>query len=297
MGEQTPSETGGPPAQPSGEASEDGVWYWSPGWFKTYVFPGLTLVLVLALLFYFHEAVLPFVFACLIVYLMEPVVQRMARASPTDDGLPRWLAVIFVYLAFFGIVTVAGIVVIPRFVSELVRFGKTAPRQIQQFHAEKLPGFNRKLQSYLDSFFPGESTENAVERATKRVAESRRRAVDRSQVFGAAMVGVRRAASLERTWSRRSDGVRRRVWRVASSHRVPDPSADGEAVHGRWRRVRRERSPAFRIVERESSGAYDIYLAQRNVELRRIDSGRWRLSPVEPERRDERRTPNTTPCN
>ena len=81
----------------------DTPWYREIDYGRQVVFPILTIVFLVVILLAFKKILLPFVFACALVYLMEPVVVRLSRSPEDPRGLPRWITVILVYLVFFSV--------------------------------------------------------------------------------------------------------------------------------------------------------------------------------------------------
>ena len=81
---------------------------------------------VLAVLIVFRSVVLPFAAAALIAYLVAPLVDRLTRVRVGRYQLPRWVAIILIYLAFFGTVYLAFVSVVPQLYRELTRITRDA---------------------------------------------------------------------------------------------------------------------------------------------------------------------------
>jgi predicted PurR-regulated permease PerM len=65
--------------------------------------PRVTLVLIAAtivgiLLYLGREALAPFIVGLLIVYLLDPPVERISRLRTERLRIPRWLAILIVYV-------------------------------------------------------------------------------------------------------------------------------------------------------------------------------------------------------
>ncbi|MBI4613286.1 MAG: AI-2E family transporter [Planctomycetes bacterium] len=87
-------------------------------WFRLAV----VLLLVgglIAILLAFRGVMLPFVFAFVVAYVMEPLVRRMNQRSIFGFFMPRWSCVIVIYLAFFGVLSLIVIFVLPPMYEEL----------------------------------------------------------------------------------------------------------------------------------------------------------------------------------
>ncbi len=105
------------------------------------------LIFVLALLIWFRQIVLPFIFATLVAYLLAPLVRRMAPKL----GGRRGLAVVILYLAltiltlgFFG-----GVV--PGVVSDLSTLRDSTPSAVEKLNEEWLP----RASEWFEETFPG----------------------------------------------------------------------------------------------------------------------------------------------
>ena len=104
-----------------------------------------TAIILVTILIAFRTVLLPFILALALVYLMEPIVGWIGRSERHPKRLPRWAAVITVYFFFIGIVSTTVVLVVPRFVSEIVGLAETVPQEIQKFRTQRLPGFNERI--------------------------------------------------------------------------------------------------------------------------------------------------------
>ncbi len=83
-----------------------------------------TLLLVFfAFLFYVRETLLPFILAVVIAYIFSPVVNWLSTRNLKGKRIPRWIAVILIYIVLFLNIYIFSVTVVPRFASE---FGKLA---------------------------------------------------------------------------------------------------------------------------------------------------------------------------
>lgn len=272
------SEREGEPSEPDDEQTDgEEPLFAGKDYGKRFIFPGLTLLFLVVILISFHKILLPFIFACALVYLMEPIVVRLSRSPADGSGLPRWITVILVYLVFLGIVTVSSILIIPQLVGEVVRLGETAPQTIQQFRNERLPAYNNRIQSYLSAFVPSEAANaSGVDQARRQVRSARRQATARTLAFDHAGEAVHRAADLELRWTYQKDGVRDRVYRPARQVRKPDEMTRVETVHGRWQSRRVDGEPAFRVVPTGNRGL-EVYMNSGAIEVSEVGEGTWSI--------------------
>jgi predicted PurR-regulated permease PerM len=78
-------------------------------------------VLVLAVVFAAWNALLPFVLAALAAYVIDPLIARLARVRVGDRPVPRWAAVVVVYLFLSAGVYVLAVSIVPQIYREAVR--------------------------------------------------------------------------------------------------------------------------------------------------------------------------------
>lgn len=165
-----------------------------------------TLIGLLIILITFRAVLLPFILACALVYLMEPVVGFIGRRPGKEKGLPRWLAVIFVYLSFIVVITVSLVFIVPTFVSEIVRFAEEAPEEVQEFRSQQLPEFNRSAQEFLRNYLPVRQDDEKVTTGTfdiaqVAVASARKIAATQATALGNAKATVRYAYDVNVGWT------------------------------------------------------------------------------------------------
>jgi predicted PurR-regulated permease PerM len=105
------------------------------------------IALLLLLVVWFRGIVLPFAFATLVAYLLEPLVRRMAPAL----GGRRGLSVLLLYLALLGLG--AGFLggVVPGVVSDLSRLRESTPSAVATINEEWLP----RVGDWFEETFPG----------------------------------------------------------------------------------------------------------------------------------------------
>jgi predicted PurR-regulated permease PerM len=67
------------------------------------------------------QVLLPFVLAALAAYVLDPLIERLARVSIGGIALPRWGAVLAVYVVLGAIVYVIAVSIVPQIYREAVR--------------------------------------------------------------------------------------------------------------------------------------------------------------------------------
>lgn len=137
-------------------------------------FWGLALLLSVLLLVAvtFRHVLIPFLLALVIVYLIEPLVRRLNGLHLRGWRLPRWAAVITVYLGFFGTATVVGLVVVPPLAMQFSSLAEEAPRFLESVRTEHIPELNKDLQALAERYFPTEMSDYHVQAGRDAVHEA-----------------------------------------------------------------------------------------------------------------------------
>ncbi len=117
----------------------------------------------------FRHILIPFILALIVVYLIEPIVSRLNKLHVGKRRLPRWAAVVIVYLCCAGTATVLGLIVVPPLAREFSSLAEEAPRFLEEVRTQKIPEWNRDLQRLADRFFPEELAESHVNAARQEV--------------------------------------------------------------------------------------------------------------------------------
>ncbi|HEY2748609.1 MAG TPA: AI-2E family transporter [Polyangia bacterium] len=117
---------------------------------------GLFIIIVLVV---FRAVVLPFVLGVAVAYVLAPVVAGLS-AGPVGRSwrMPRWLAIVVVYL---GILTAFGVfftLFLPRLSSETARLFREAPNFLARVKRQYVP----RVDAWLDANFPREEDPSAA---------------------------------------------------------------------------------------------------------------------------------------
>ena len=110
---------------------------------------GLPLFVVLVLILG-REVLLPFVFAGLIAYILEPIVNWMADRPDGSRRMPRGLAIVACYLVFIGLVAGFLLLLVPRLSHDIARLGHEAPALYKRINEEWTP----EAAQWLEGRFP-----------------------------------------------------------------------------------------------------------------------------------------------
>ena len=237
----------------------------------------------------FSEILRPFILALVIVYLMAPLVKRVS-ANPKEGkkGLPRWLAVIMVYVTFLGIVTASLFLFIPKVAAELVTLGETLPKEVQSFRQNKLPELNARLQNALRVYLPRDESASklqgmqaATAAASSLVHTHRRTAASHARALAEASHRVRLAAApqLSTVYAGApgfGEPVGVAVYAPQTLQELGRLSAEAYQG-GRWVRSVPLRQPTFRMRPAKGGG-FDFYLQGSTVEVEQTGESTWRVS-------------------
>jgi predicted PurR-regulated permease PerM len=118
------------------------------------IFLSLCASACLAIVLAFHAVMVPFVLAVLLAYLLASVVARLERLRVRGCPVPRWVAVVWVYVAMLGVLAGGTAVAVPRLSAELTRLASEAPRLAERARGELLPRIEAMLRSATASYLP-----------------------------------------------------------------------------------------------------------------------------------------------
>ncbi|GGE43034.1 AI-2E family transporter [Pullulanibacillus camelliae] len=117
---------------------------------------------------YLIRILAPFLIACLIAYLLHPLIEGLHK-----QGLPRPLAILVIYLLFFGAVIFACIKGAPIVIEELKSFAKQGPH-LQEMYKDNVnhiyyatSDFPETLHDHFDRILG--SLENGLNQLVKRI--------------------------------------------------------------------------------------------------------------------------------
>ncbi len=246
---------------------------------RRFIVPVLTLLLLAIVLITFRTVLLPFVFACIIVYLMEPIVSRMSDPEGGGRSLPRWAAVVLVYIGFLAVVSTSVVFMAPRFLTEIVRFIETTPEAVQEFRHEKLPGINRDLQSYLRSNITLTPETQDLKTVKMHIRDAREHAANVAAAMARAQAEVAVASQVKIHWDLVGDPGnlhRRYIGRVPSELIKSLPADNGATRNGIWSREGLRTAPLLRM-EPDEMGGYAFYLEGDAVEIVSHADNVWTL--------------------
>ncbi|MBX5483297.1 MAG: AI-2E family transporter [Myxococcaceae bacterium] len=126
---------------------------------------GLWLFVALVLVA-FRSVVMFFAAAALIAYLVAPLVDRLTHLPIGKRRLPRWTAILLIYLAFFTAVYLAFIALVPQLYREMARISRDAVAWSNTLTPERIREISRDLEDWLTARgLPVEISSRALEGA------------------------------------------------------------------------------------------------------------------------------------
>jgi len=112
---------------------------------------GFLFLLFLVFILAVREVLLPFILAIVIAYVLSPVVNRLHEIKLGKLNLPRWAAVVLIYLTGGFFIYTFSVMAMPRFSGELKNLIQDTPQFFRTASQEYLPRANEKLNVWLDS--------------------------------------------------------------------------------------------------------------------------------------------------
>jgi predicted PurR-regulated permease PerM len=118
-------------------------------------------LLTLALFFAVRSMLPPFLAAAVMIYLLNPSVERLSRLSLGKIQLGRIGAVVSVFITIFLTLGILGSFLVPRLSHEAIRIAKEVPQQIHIMERDLLPQTVVKAQAAVNSYgLPVDLNEN-----------------------------------------------------------------------------------------------------------------------------------------
>ena len=119
---------------------------------QLYGLTGLVWALVLALLLFAWEVLLPFVLAALAAYVIDPMIARLARLTVAGRRVPRFVAVVIVYLVLSGGVYLLAVSVVPQIYREAVRGLLDLREFLAGLGPEKVDAWARDIDAFMQKY-------------------------------------------------------------------------------------------------------------------------------------------------
>jgi predicted PurR-regulated permease PerM len=126
--------------------------FWRRPRAQLYALTALVWALVLAVFFVAWPVLLPFVLAALAAYVIDPLIGRLTRARVGHRMIPRWTAVLAVYLVLSLFVYLLAVAVLPQIYREAVRGLVELRDFLAGVTPEKIDGWARSIDVFLQRY-------------------------------------------------------------------------------------------------------------------------------------------------
>jgi predicted PurR-regulated permease PerM len=109
---------------------------------------GLWAAIAVALVV-FRRALLPFAIALVIAYLLEPAVGRLSRLRLKGRALPRWTAVIALYILIFFLIYLFSTIAVPQLYGELAGLIRGGKRFFNSLTPQRIAEISKTVEQWL----------------------------------------------------------------------------------------------------------------------------------------------------
>ncbi|HEY8432664.1 MAG TPA: AI-2E family transporter [Sandaracinaceae bacterium] len=110
------------------------------------IFFAVTGTLLVLVLFVFRAVLAPFALGLVIAYVFAPVANAMTRIRIGRARMPKWVAVVIIYVALLGGIAAAIAFGVPRITAETQRLARELPRAVQTVQKEWIPRVESALE-------------------------------------------------------------------------------------------------------------------------------------------------------
>jgi predicted PurR-regulated permease PerM len=108
--------------------------------------------LVVAIFLIALPVLLPFVLAALAAYVIDPLISRLARARVGGHSVPRWGAVVVVYVGLGALSYLAGVSIFPQIYREAVRGLVELRDFLASVTPEKIDAWAHAIDAFLEQY-------------------------------------------------------------------------------------------------------------------------------------------------
>jgi len=119
---------------------------------QLFALTGVVWALVLAIFMIAWPVLLPFVLAALAAYVIDPLISRLARSRVGGRAVPRWGAVVVLYLGLGGLAYLAGVSIVPQIYREAVRGLIELRDFLASITPEKIDVWAHAIDRFLDHY-------------------------------------------------------------------------------------------------------------------------------------------------
>jgi putative heme transporter len=119
---------------------------------QLYALTAVVWVLVAAVLFAASDALLPFILAALAAYVIDPLIARLERLRASGRSLPRWGAVVVVYLFLAAGLYVLAVSIVPQIYREAVRGLLELREFLAGLGPDKIEAWARSIDAFMQRY-------------------------------------------------------------------------------------------------------------------------------------------------
>jgi predicted PurR-regulated permease PerM len=116
---------------------------------RLWTLTGTLWALALVVILLAREVLLPFILAALAAYVIDPVIVRLARLRLRTFEVPRWTAVIVVYLSLGFAIWLVGVSILPQVYREALRGLGEAREFLASVTPERIDGWAQAIDRFL----------------------------------------------------------------------------------------------------------------------------------------------------
>jgi predicted PurR-regulated permease PerM len=117
--------------------------------YRKFAFP-ILWILVIGFFMMFSEVLAPFIGAILIAYLLTPLVRRIHATKIGAKNIPRWVAVLGIYLVVSGLVSLYFWLAVPSVSAEVGKLVQEGEKFVQSLTPEKLESYTTKVKTWIE---------------------------------------------------------------------------------------------------------------------------------------------------
>ncbi|MFZ5471239.1 MAG: AI-2E family transporter [Myxococcota bacterium] len=104
---------------------------------------------IVGVLFAFRSVVLFFAAAAIIAYVVAPLVGRIAAVRVKGRQVPRWAAILTIYAAFFLVVYLAILALVPKLYGELARISRETVEYANSLTPQRIEEMSLRAEEWL----------------------------------------------------------------------------------------------------------------------------------------------------
>ncbi len=127
-------------------------------------------VVLVGIVLLFRDVLLPFFLAVVVAYVLDPLVQKLERARFRQRFLPRWAAVLILYVALLGTMSGFAIVSVPRLAAETEALAREAPHFVKRVRDDWLPSLEKRFRAAMAPYSRASSIPADTEKDVHRAA-------------------------------------------------------------------------------------------------------------------------------